>query len=209
MKKKMLQHMENAITDELDEDFVDEVENAVKAIYSQLPLKYIGSSTMIGISFVKFLQNIVERMNSSETATLLSIPSEYESVIQFVAQEAINDATGRYKERMDILINEEGKLPMLWDIFEEIHDKCFSEANKLFFEKIIGSPAQIRTFAEQLNEKIYEYKEEFMKRNSKELKTYNEDIAEKFWAGYVKIGLTPKNLFKVRCFFMLLNTNRT
>src|ERR1043165_2459196 len=92
MKKKMLQHMENAITDELDEDFVDEVENAVKAIYSQLPLKYIGSSTMNGITFVKFLQNIVERMNSSETSTLLSIPSEYEAVIQFIAQEAINTA---------------------------------------------------------------------------------------------------------------------
>src|SRR5947208_1168407 len=115
----MLQHMEKAKTDELDEDFVEEVENAVKEIYSQLPLKYIGSSTMKGTAFVKFLQNIVDRMNSSETSTLLSIPSEYESVIQFVSREAISDATGRYKERMDILINEEGKLPMSWEEFEE------------------------------------------------------------------------------------------
>src|SRR5271156_4958140 len=100
--------MEEVKTDELDEEFVDEVVNAVKSIYSQLPLKYIGSSTMKGISFIKFLENIVERMNTSETSTLLSIPSEYESVIQFVAREAIKEAIGKYKERMDILMNEEG-----------------------------------------------------------------------------------------------------
>src|SRR4051794_685761 len=167
--------MEKAKTDELDEDFVEEVENAVKAIYSQLPLKYIGSSAMKGITFVKFLQNIVERMNSSETSALLSIPSEYESIIQFVAQEAINDATGKYKERMDILINEEGKLPMLWEEFEEMHSKCTSEANKLFFEKIIGSPIR---FAKQLNEEVSKFKEEFMKANSKKLTIYNENIAK-------------------------------
>src|SRR6266542_5511500 len=104
----MLQHMEDADTDELDEEFVEEVENAVKTIYSQLPLKYIGSSTMKGVSFVKFLQDIVERMNSSETSTLLSIPSEYESIIQFVAQEVIKESIESYEERMNILINEEG-----------------------------------------------------------------------------------------------------
>ena len=189
--------MEKIKTSELDEDFVDEVENAVKSIYSQLPLKYIGSSTMKGMAFVKFLQNIVERMNSSETSTFLSIPTEYESLIEFVAQEAINEAVGKYKERMDILINEEGKLPMLWEEFEEMHSRCTSKTKKIFFDKIIGSPVQIRSFAEQLNEKIYEFKEEFIKRNSKELKTYNESIAEKFWEKCVKIRLTSKNSFKV------------
>src|SRR2546423_969408 len=120
----MLQHMEKVKTIELDEEFVDEVEKAVKSIYSQLSPKYIGSSTMRGIAFVKFLQNIVERMNSSETSTFLSIPSEYEAVIQFVAQGATKEAIGRYKERMDILMNEEGKLPILWEEFEGIHDEC-------------------------------------------------------------------------------------
>src|SRR5436305_6072820 len=104
----MLQHMEDAETEELDEEFVDEVEDAVKTIYSQLPLKYIDSSTMKGIAFVKFLQDIVERMNSSETSSFLSIPSEYESVIQFVAKEATNEAIKLYKESMTFLVNEEG-----------------------------------------------------------------------------------------------------
>ncbi|PKK59260.1 hypothetical protein RhiirC2_857431 [Rhizophagus irregularis] len=58
-KRKMLQHMEDADTEELEEEFVDEVENAVKSIYSQLPLKYIGSSTMKGSAFVKFLNENV------------------------------------------------------------------------------------------------------------------------------------------------------
>ena len=122
---------------ELDKEIVEEVENAVNAIYSQLPLKYIGSSTVKGITFVKFLQNIVDRMNSSETSTLLSVPSEYDSLIEFVAKEAINEAVEKYKESMDILINEEGKLPMLWEEFEEVHDKCISEVNKLFFENFL------------------------------------------------------------------------
>ncbi|RGB36590.1 guanylate-binding protein, partial [Rhizophagus diaphanus] len=115
-KRKMLQHMEKINTDELDEDFVIEVESAVKSIYSQLPLKYIGSSTMQGISFVKFLENVVKHMNSSEILTLLSIPSEYESIIQFVTQEAIKESIDRYEKSMSTLRNEKGKLQLNGEI---------------------------------------------------------------------------------------------
>src|ERR1051325_7764475 len=114
----MIKHMENAKTEEFDEDFVDEVEMTVKAIYSQLPLKYMGSSIMKGMAFVKFLQNIVERLNSSETSTPLSIPSEYDSVTQFVMQEAIGEATRRYRMEMENLMDTEGTLPVLWKEFE-------------------------------------------------------------------------------------------
>jgi hypothetical protein len=189
--------MEEADTDVLDDEFVDEVENAVKSIYSQLPLKYIGSSTMKGSAFVKFLNDIVERMNKSETSALLSIPSEYESIIQFVAQEAIKEAIGIYYEQMDRLLSEEGKLPILWDEFTEIHNGCVAEANKLFYEKIIGSPSQMEDFTEQLNEKISKFKEEFTKRNSEELIAYNENIAKDYWERFVKVGLTQETLFEV------------
>src|SRR5206468_2496869 len=155
-------------------DFFKEVENAVKSIYSQLPLKYIGSSTMKGTSFVKFLENIVERMNSSETSTLLSIPSEHESVIQFVAQEIIKESIRRYEESMNALMNEEEKLPMLWVEFEKMHLEYISGVNKIFFEKIIGSPIQIGSFIEQLKKETSESKEVFVKRNSKKLSIYNE-----------------------------------
>ncbi|CAG8711462.1 7620_t:CDS:2 [Rhizophagus irregularis] len=195
-KRKMLQHMEDAVTDELDEDFVDEVENAVKSIYSQLSLKYIGSSTMKGSAFVKFLNDIVEHMNKSETSSLLSIPSEYESIIQFVAQEAIKEALGIYQEQMDHLLNEEVKLPILWDEFTEIHNNCISEANKIFFEKVIGSPTQMENFVEELNEEIFKFKGEFTKRNSDELTAYNENIAKDYWERYVKIGLNQETLFE-------------
>ncbi|RIA95359.1 hypothetical protein C1645_757653 [Glomus cerebriforme] len=178
--------MEKVKTDELDEEFVEEVENAVKSIYSQLPLKYIGSSTMKGISFIKFLQNIVDRMNSSETSTLLSIPSEYESVIQFVAQEAIKECIGRYEEKMEALMNNDGKLPMLWEEFEKMHHEYISEVNELFFEKIIGSPTQMGSFAIQLNETTSKSKEGFVERNSKELTIYNEKIAKGLWAKYIE-----------------------
>ncbi|CAB5373518.1 unnamed protein product [Rhizophagus irregularis] len=194
-KRKMLQHMEEAKTNELDEEFVEEVENAIKSIYSQLSLKYIGPSTMQGISFVKFLENIVERMNSSETSTLLSIPFEYEIVIQYVAQEAIKESIRKYNERTNTLINEEGKLPMLWEEFEKMHHEYISEANKTFFEKVIGSPKQIRSFVEHLHEKLFELKKLFMEINSKELLTYNENIAKKFWASYIE-NKTENNSFK-------------
>jgi len=195
-KRKMLQHMEDAVTDDLDEDFVEEVENAVNSIYLQLPLKYIGSSTMKGTAFVKFLSDIIERMNKSETSSLLSIPSEYESIIRFVAQEAIKEATEIYQEQMDHLLSEEGKLPILWDEFTEIHNDCISEANKLFYEKLIGSPTQMEGYIDQLNEKVSKIKEEFTKRNSDELTIYNENIAKVSWEKYVKVGLTQETLFE-------------
>ncbi|PKC15476.1 GBP-domain-containing protein [Rhizophagus irregularis] len=194
-KKTMVQHMENAITDNLDEEFVEEVENAVKSIYSQLPLKYIGSSTMKGMAFVKFLQDTVERMNSSETSTLLSIPSEYESIIQYVSREATNEALEIYKKRMSQLISEE-KLPMIWEEFEEKSEECASETRKLFSGKIIGSPIQIEKFIDQLSGKLSKIKENFTKKNSKELMIYNENIAKKYWEKFVKIGLTLENLFE-------------
>jgi hypothetical protein len=203
----MLQHMEKINTDELDEDFVKEVESAVKSIYSQLPLKYIGSSSMKGISFVKFLENVVERMNSSETSTLLSIPSEYESIIQFVAQEAIKESIGKYEERMNALRNEKGKLLMLWEEFEKMHLKYISEVNKLFFEKVIGSPTQIGNFANLLNEETIKSKKKFTEENSKELTTYNKKIAKELWARHVNVRL-KNNSFKVIkeiWFFFLLS----
>jgi hypothetical protein len=136
-------------------------------------------------------------MNKSERSTLLSIPSEYESIIRYVAQEAIKEAIGIYQEQMDSLLSEEGKLPMLWDKFTEIHNDCISEANKLYYEKIIGSPAQMEGYTEQLNESISKVKEEFSKRNSDELMAFNETIAKKYWERLVKIGLTQEALFEV------------
>lgn len=188
--------MEKVGTNDLDEDFVKEVESTVKAIYSQLPPKYIGSSTMKGVSFVKFLQNIVECMNDSETSNTLSIPSEYESVTQFVAQVAIKEATEFYEERMNTLKNE-GKLPILWEEFEETHIEYISEIDKLFFEKIIGSPKQIGSFVEQLHEKIFEFKKEFRKINSRELMIYNENIAKKVWSRYIDNKINSFKVFSV------------
>ena len=125
----------------------------------------------------KFLHDIIKCMNSSETSSLLSIPSEYESVIQFVAKEATNEAIKLYKESMTFLVNEEGSFPMLWEIFGGIHDECALEIRKLFSEKIIGSPTQIEIFVEQLNEELSKVKEEELtKRNSKELTSHNENI---------------------------------
>ncbi|GBB86956.1 hypothetical protein RclHR1_01340023 [Rhizophagus clarus] len=194
-KKKTLQHMEEAKTNELDEEFVEEVVNAVKSIYSQLPLKYIGTSAMKGISFVRFLENVVERMNRSENSALLSIPSEYESIIQFVAQETIKESIRRYEERMNNFMKE-GRFPILWEEFEKRHHEYISEVNKIFFEKVIGSPTQIGSFSEQLNKETSRSKEEFVKRNSQELKTYNENIAKEFWTNYIEIRLNKDNSFK-------------
>ena len=75
----------------------------------------------------------------------------------------------------------------------------FQRLIKYFFEKIIGSPTQIRSFARQLDEEKSKSKEEFVKRNSKELTIYNENIAEELWKSHVKIGLSKNedNSFKV------------
>ena len=174
---------------------------AAKAIYSKLPLKYIGFSTM---KVLTFLQGIVGRMNGSETSTLLEIPSEHKSVIQFVAQEAIKESIRIYEERMNTLINQEGKLPMLWEEFEKMHHEYISEVNKIFFEKIIGSPTQIGSFAEQLNKETLKSKKEFVERNSKELTIYNENIAKELWKKHVEIRL---NKNENKSFKVLLKKN--
>ena len=44
-----------------------------------------------------------------------------------------------------------------------------------YFWHIIGSPTQIESYAEQLNEKIPKVKEEFAKRNSEKL-TYKTGV---------------------------------
>ncbi|PKK79852.1 hypothetical protein RhiirC2_820837 [Rhizophagus irregularis] len=190
-KRKMLQHMEDAITDDLDEEFV-EVENDVKLIYSQLPLKYIGSSTMKGTAFVKFLNDLVERKNKSENSAFLSIPSKYESIIHFVAQKAVKEHIRIYQDQVEHVVNEEGKLPILWNEFTEIRNNFISEANKIFFEKII----EMENFIEQLNGRIQKFKGEFTKRDSDELMAYNKNIAKEYWEKFVKFGLNQEILFE-------------
>ncbi|CAB5383653.1 unnamed protein product [Rhizophagus irregularis] len=83
---------------------------------------------------------------------------------------------------------------MLWEEFENMH-KYISEVNKIFFEKIIGSPLQIGRFSEQLIKETSKSKEEFVKKNSKELMHYNENITKEFWTKHVETRLN-KNLFK-------------
>jgi hypothetical protein len=91
---------------------------------------------------------------------------------------------------------EKRKLPMLWEEFEVMHNKCISEINKLFFKKIIGS---LIRFAKQLNEELSKIKEEFMEENSKKLTIHNEKIAKESWERNVEIGLTKekRSSFKV------------
>ena len=98
---------------------------------------------------------------------------------------------------MSSLTNEGGKLPMLWNEFEDMHIIYISEIDKSFFEKIIGSPSQIGSFVDQLHEKLFECKEEFQNRNSEELMNYNKRIANELWEKHVKSRLNDKNLFKV------------
>ncbi|PKC68049.1 hypothetical protein RhiirA1_534476, partial [Rhizophagus irregularis] len=78
-KRKMLQHMEDADTDELEEEFVDEVENAVKSIYSQLPLKYIGSSTMKGSAFDYWERYVMIGLNQE---TLFESNDEFQEALK-------------------------------------------------------------------------------------------------------------------------------
>src|ERR1044072_4843502 len=93
---------------------------------------------------------------------------------------------------------EKRKLPMLWEEFGVMHNKCISEINKLFFKKIIGSPIR---FAKQLNEELSKITEEFMEENSKKLTIHNKKIAKESW---VEIGLTKEK----RSSFQVLSKKR-
>ncbi|RGB27241.1 hypothetical protein C1646_769375 [Rhizophagus diaphanus] len=128
-------------------------------VYS-LPLPGCKKKTITHMEEVKNDKLDEDFVNEFRSSFLLSIPSKYESVIQFVAQEAIKESIEKYKERMNALINEGGKLPILWKKFKKIHLECFSEVNITFFKNIIGSPTQISNFTEQLGKEMCKFKEE-------------------------------------------------
>ncbi|CAG8438151.1 4835_t:CDS:2 [Funneliformis caledonium] len=64
--RNRLQNLDKLSTEELEPEFVTEVSRVVKSILSTSPPKYIGSSLMTGLSFMKFLQECVEKLNDTK-----------------------------------------------------------------------------------------------------------------------------------------------
>ncbi|CAI2179659.1 14370_t:CDS:2 [Funneliformis geosporum] len=205
--RNRLQNLDKLSTEELEPEFVTEVSRAVKSILSTSTPKYIGSSLMTGLSFTKFLQECVEKLNdTSDSNFQLAIPSEYESVIGYVARQSIKHCTQLYVTSM----NSRLQLPcdgdrkqqvkaLYWEYFNEIHVEIYNQIEKEFFNKVIGSGSQIKKYEDDLNESINEKYEEFYKSNSNALYEHNMKLVKDLWDRHVKVGLIDlKNVFKTR-----------
>ncbi|CAG8622750.1 12953_t:CDS:2, partial [Acaulospora colombiana] len=193
--RSQLRNLDNVSTEDLDEEFITEVTKVVQSIYSNVNPKYIGSSTMTGISLGKFLVNCIEKMNDPENSQQLSIPSEYETIIQYMAIQATERSIEIYEAGMINDVKEEN-LPLLWDKFNEIHNHHLDQAQNEFFSKVIGSPKQIPEFTEELNVKIGKVREKYVKKNSEALYKYNLELAARLWKTHIKSRLNRENLFK-------------
>src|ERR1043166_7154484 len=135
------------------------------------------SSTMSGFSFI----------------IPLSIPSEYESVIDYIANQSIEHCVQMYTSDMNLNLQypydeENDRVNVFnWEDFNEFHLKAFAKVEKEFFKRIIGNETQIKEYENKLNEKINKEFEIFRKSNSEALYEYNMGLAEKLWNDNVKV----------------------
>ncbi|CAG8674047.1 3803_t:CDS:2, partial [Funneliformis caledonium] len=193
-------------TEDLEPEFVTEVIKTVESILSTSTPKYIGSSKMTGLSFTKFLQGCVEKINdTSDSNVQLSIPNEYESVIKYITQQTIDHCIQIYTTNMNLKFQELYNVDDIrqvkvinWKEFNEIHMEVFAQVEKIFFNSIIGNGDHIRRSELKLNKLINEKFEENRKSNSMALYEYNMELAKKLWDYHVKIGLSADNFFKTK-----------
>jgi len=188
--RNQLQNLDKLPTSKLQPEFVTEVTRVVKSIISTSAPKYIGPSMMSGMSFTKFLQDCVEKLNDTSISQL-SIPSEYESVIDYIAQRSIEYCIQMYTSEMNLNLHpsddddddydddEDGEINVFnWEDFNEFHLKVFGQVEEEFFKKIIGNETQIKEYENKLNKLINKQFEEFRKSNSEALYEYNMQLAK-------------------------------
>ncbi|CAG8499752.1 12270_t:CDS:2 [Ambispora gerdemannii] len=172
-----LQNLERVKSDQFNQQFISDIRQTIDTIFRTLNPKYIGASAMSGSAFAKFLADCVARMNKPENNMCLSIPSEYVSVARYVGQRAIKQAIRIYREGMQENLRD----PIKWTDFRDAHAECLKRAQKIFFDKILGTASHIKATEEEFSEDIEEAKEEYVKQNSRALEQFNKNIADASW----------------------------
>ncbi|CAG8434120.1 10038_t:CDS:2 [Funneliformis mosseae] len=204
--RTQLQNLDKVSTSDLQSEFVEEATISINKILSTSAPKYIGSSTMSGVPFTKFLQECVNKLNdTSETSNFhLSIPDEYESIIEYIAHKTIDHCVQMYVTSMKFLLrsgndNDENVQHVEvfnWTDFHEIHLNVFNQVETEFFKRIIGDEIQIKNYERDLNKLIGREFEEFRRINSESLYELNIELAKELWDRNVKVGLDKDNRFE-------------
>ena len=176
-------------TDSLEEEFVEETTASVRDIFRRLEPKYIGYLKMNGLAFTDFLVQCVAKMNDTDH---LSIPDEYESVIQHVAYKMKGRCLRQYQEDMTDLAN---STPMPWEEFTAKQQAIFDDVIKEYVGSLIGSLKQINEFKETFQQEIDNVKRPYYEKNSKELYDLNLGKANMLWSQLVEPGLNIDRLF--------------
>ena len=189
---KRLQQMQAVSTTDLDDEFVEETAESVRQIYKKLEPKYIGHLKMNGLSFAKFLTDCVEKMNDPENNAHLSIPNEYETVIQYVAQNMRDKCLGLYRKALEKLAE---SIPMPWNEFTAIHQTIFETVTKEYVGGLVGTLNQIDGFKESFQRDMEEAKKPYQDKNSKELYAFNIRQAKTLWIQLIEPGLKFDQLF--------------
>ncbi|CAG8666205.1 40751_t:CDS:2 [Gigaspora margarita] len=192
IRQDAMRNMNEIETDKLDPIFVEKVEESVTKIFEDLHPKYLNASTMSGVTFAEFLERCVAQINDPAN-TVLSIPSAYESTINYTAQKAYESSLELYNDMMDQM-NFKG-FPISWDEFKDVHNIAFEEALKNFIQQIIGNADQIQSFRKTFHDKIIGLKDQFYMKNSTAMNKYHEEWAHKLWKEHVAPRLEMENLF--------------
>ncbi|CAG8597322.1 8382_t:CDS:10, partial [Paraglomus occultum] len=165
----------------LDSTFIDQAILAINSIFASLSPKYISATTMTGLSYAKFLEACIDKMNDPTNSGELSIPSEYESVAIYISHKVTKSSLTLYKAKMNLYLRERGGTALIWEEFIEVHAMAFKDAHLALLKKLIGTAAQIKKFEKAFFDKIESHKKKYQKENSKGLYKMNEVIAKKCW----------------------------
>ncbi|CAG8626240.1 5577_t:CDS:2, partial [Dentiscutata erythropus] len=85
-----------------------EVLDIIEGISELVAIIAVGASPMSGTSFAKFLQECVRSLNNTENCIQISVPDEYESVVEYVDKSPYNIVTKTYR-----IETQQHQLPML------------------------------------------------------------------------------------------------
>ncbi|CAG8453260.1 5865_t:CDS:2 [Paraglomus brasilianum] len=165
----------------LDPTFIDQATLAINAIFASLSPKYISATLMNGLSYAKFLEACIDKMNDPRNSGELSIPSEYESVAIYISQKVTKSSMTVYKSKMNFYLKERGGMPLIWEEFINVHAMAFKDAHLTLLKKLIGTAGQIKKFEITFFDKIEDHKKKYQKENSKGLYKRNEGIAKSCW----------------------------
>jgi hypothetical protein len=149
---------------------------------------------MDGMMFSHFLRVSVAQLNDPANTCTISVPSEYDAVVRFVATKVINQSKKKYESSLKKKL-QRNQFPISWEAFDGMHADAFAAALEHLMTKLIGSAQKIKEFENEFCVKVEETKRNYRETNETALRIFHENLARRYWEMFVVVGLQNGNFF--------------